>query len=87
MIERTVATRPAVSKAPPPSLEQRIVGILADDNASAAALSALVTEAERDSTAGDQEIAQMRARASDLIATPDTETARQAVLGADLLTA
>jgi hypothetical protein len=73
-----------MNKDQPLSLEQRITGILKNENASAAELSELVAQAERDVAAADQEIAQMRERASDLIVTPDADAARQAVLDADL---
>jgi hypothetical protein len=72
-----------IAKQSSPSLQQRIVSVLANSNASASELSALVAETELAIVTADETIASERANATDLISTPTADAAQDAISRAE----
>jgi hypothetical protein len=68
-----------------PTLEQRIVSILAHANAGSEAIMELVAEVEDAVTLADKNIEAERAKAIDLVQSPDPKTAHERVVGAELV--
>jgi hypothetical protein len=67
------------------TLEQRVAAILTNDNASAAELSELIREAESAAQTADQAVEAERAKAMDVVRSPNVEAAHRAVAEAVLV--
>jgi hypothetical protein len=74
-----------IDKQAPPTLEQRIVSILANANAGSEAVIELLAEVEAAIALSDQDISAMRAKALDLTVTPDPKAAHDCIVGSELV--
>jgi len=78
-MDRAVPTNRAQASPPPPTLEQRVVAVLENPNAGSEELSSLIAEVEIAIAKADDTATAERAKAADMVACPDAESAQDAI--------